>query len=48
MEKDVLFHFIPELNNCAERVTNNPDRGSAQMENLRGLIDHLKQTHAAT
>jgi hypothetical protein len=43
----VLFHFLPELDKCAESM-NNRERESAHIEDLRLLIGHLKQTYAAT
>ncbi|KAJ5808882.1 ATPase AAA-type core [Penicillium riverlandense] len=46
--KDVLFHFLPDFNKCAESMKANSDRGSTHRDNLELLIDHLKQTHAAT
>ncbi|KAJ6046919.1 hypothetical protein N7444_008173 [Penicillium canescens] len=48
IEQHVLFHFLPELEKYAETMNNDPDRGPAQVKDLRLLIDRLKHTYAAT
>jgi hypothetical protein len=40
--------FLPELEKYAKTMNNDPDRGSAQLKDLRLLIDHLKHTYMAT
>ncbi|KAJ6020105.1 hypothetical protein N7522_000180 [Penicillium canescens] len=47
IEQNVLFHFLPELDRCAENMDNSSDHDSAHAEHLRLLIDHLKQAYAS-
>ncbi|RAK94951.1 P-loop containing nucleoside triphosphate hydrolase protein [Aspergillus ibericus CBS 121593] len=44
IEQNVLFHFLPELDNYAEDM-NNPDCAFAR-QHLRLLIDHLKRAYS--
>ncbi|CAG8017779.1 unnamed protein product [Penicillium salamii] len=48
IEQNLLFHFLPELDRCAENMDSCSDQGSAYAEHLLLLIDHLKQAHAST
>ncbi|KAJ5454033.1 uncharacterized protein N7458_004989 [Penicillium daleae] len=47
IEQNVLFHFLPELDRCAENIDNSSDHDSAHAEHLRLLIDHLKHAYAS-
>ncbi|KAJ5100784.1 ATPase AAA-type core [Penicillium angulare] len=46
IEQNVLFHFLPELEKCANNMEEGPDRGSAHAQHLRLLISHLKHVYA--
>ncbi|KAJ6039290.1 uncharacterized protein N7446_014038 [Penicillium canescens] len=48
IEQNFLFHFLPELDRCAENMDNSSDHDSAHAEHLRLLIDHLKHAHTST
>ncbi|KAJ5991667.1 hypothetical protein N7522_011874 [Penicillium canescens] len=47
IEQNVLFHFLPELDRCAENMDNGSDHDTARAEHLSLLIDHLKQAYAS-
>ncbi|KAJ6004567.1 ATPase AAA-type core [Penicillium canescens] len=47
IEQNCLFHFLPELDRCAENMDSSSDHGSAHAEHLL-LIDHLKHVYAST
>ncbi|KAJ6134492.1 hypothetical protein N7523_000814 [Penicillium sp. IBT 18751x] len=47
IEQNVLFHFLPELDRCAENMDNSSDHDSVHAERLRLLIDHLKHAYAS-
>ncbi|KAF3399875.1 hypothetical protein F1880_008444, partial [Penicillium rolfsii] len=47
IEQNVLFHFLPQLEGCAENIDNSSDNRSIAAQPLRLLIDHLKQSYAA-
>ncbi|KAJ5489169.1 hypothetical protein N7539_004059 [Penicillium diatomitis] len=47
IEQNVLFHFLPELDRCVGNTDNSSDHDSAHTEQLRLLIDHLKQAYAS-
>ncbi len=48
IEQYVLFHFLPELDQCAESMNNGSDCEPTDVEHLCLLIDHLKHTYATT
>ncbi|KAK9847085.1 AAA+ ATPase domain [Penicillium brevicompactum] len=48
IEQNFLFHFLPELDRCAENMDSNSDHESAHAEHLLMLIDHLKLAYAST
>ncbi|GAB0139074.1 hypothetical protein EsDP_00007290 [Epichloe bromicola] len=48
IEQNVLFHFLPELDRCAENMDSSSDHESAHAKHLLLLIDHLKHTYACT
>ncbi|KAJ5253811.1 hypothetical protein N7524_010991 [Penicillium chrysogenum] len=47
IEQNFLFHFLPELDRCAENMDSSLDHRSAHAEHLL-LIDHLKHVYAST
>ncbi|KAJ5277642.1 hypothetical protein N7524_003795 [Penicillium chrysogenum] len=47
IEQNFLFHFLPELDRCAENMDSSSDNKSAHTEHLLLLIDHLKHTHTS-
>ncbi|OKP09742.1 hypothetical protein PENSUB_4871 [Penicillium subrubescens] len=47
IEQKVLFHFLPELDRCAENIDNSSDHDSAHAKHLRLLIEHLKHAYAS-
>ncbi|CAG8022568.1 unnamed protein product, partial [Penicillium salamii] len=48
IEQNFLFHFLPELDRCAENMDSSSDHESAHAEHLLLLIDHLKHAYAST
>ncbi|KAJ5995791.1 hypothetical protein N7481_002768 [Penicillium waksmanii] len=42
-----LFHFLPELERCAENMNNSSDYESTHAQHLRLLIDPLKHTYTS-
>ncbi|OQD95766.1 hypothetical protein PENVUL_c105G04986 [Penicillium vulpinum] len=48
IEQNFLFHFLPELDRCAENMDSNSDHESAHAEHLLLLIDHLKHAYTST
>ncbi|KAJ5537491.1 ATPase AAA-type core [Penicillium frequentans] len=47
IERNVLFHFLPELEVCANKAETNADHKSADVQHLRLLVDHLKHAYAS-
>ncbi|KAJ5544149.1 hypothetical protein N7494_005428 [Penicillium frequentans] len=47
IERNVLFHFLPELDRCVDNTNNSSDHNSAHAEHLHLLVDHLKQAYAS-
>ncbi|CAP79317.1 Pc17g00300 [Penicillium rubens Wisconsin 54-1255] len=48
IEQNFLFHFLPELDRCAENMDSSSGHESAHAEHLLLLIDHLKHAYAST
>ncbi|KZF22636.1 hypothetical protein L228DRAFT_131240 [Xylona heveae TC161] len=48
IEQNILFHFLPELDKCADSLEGDPDSESTCLKHLRLLIDHLKHAYAST
>ncbi|KAI1829405.1 hypothetical protein CBS147337_9800 [Penicillium roqueforti] len=48
IEQNFLFHFLPELDRCAENMDSSSDHGLARAEHLLLLIDHLKHAYSST
>ncbi|KAJ5873293.1 ATPase AAA-type core [Penicillium solitum] len=48
IEQNFLFHFLPELDRCAENMDSSSDHESAHAKHLLLLIDHLKHAYAST
>ncbi|KAI2735150.1 hypothetical protein DTO013E5_9491 [Penicillium roqueforti] len=48
IEQNFLFHFLPELDRCAENMDSSSDHESAHAEHLLLLINHLKHAYAST
>ncbi|KAL2812908.1 P-loop containing nucleoside triphosphate hydrolase protein [Aspergillus cavernicola] len=46
IERNILFHFLPELNKCAENM--NSADSAFPRQSLCLLIDHLKQAYSST
>ncbi|KAJ5543903.1 ATPase AAA-type core [Penicillium frequentans] len=47
IERNVLFHFLPELEVCANKAETNSDHEVADVQHLRLLINHLKHAYAS-
>ncbi|KAJ5830859.1 Spastin [Penicillium chrysogenum] len=48
IEQNVLFHFLPELDRCAENMDSSSDHESAHAKHLLLLIEHLKHKYTST
>ncbi|KAJ5752813.1 ATPase AAA-type core [Penicillium odoratum] len=46
IEQNILFHFLPELEECADNTETGPDNVSAHAQHLRLLVNHLERAYA--